>query len=444
MARWSSVALGLAFAGGGVSSIVEILYSWGLPEVIPHIELAVYLPVILLSICRWSRSRQAWDQPLVICSILVVLGLAWVDPSVRMRGMLMAAGFVTVIPVSQLIRETNAYRLCAAAFIVSSAFNLSVTLANSTAGYDPFSRMGTVVLDDRGRVTNSNQFGAQMAAAAVLAMAFHLASSHRSRVFPHTMTASRLLAISVIGAFCFGVFASASRGALAALAVASLALISLGTASGAKKTLRCILVIALTMALLTGTGTMEPVLARFHDSQDVESLGDRLPIWTSAFAAWVSSGRTFFIGVGTGGVDKALVEHAISDLRPRIGEDFIARKSSHNSYVEWILSYGLMGTVLGFALVFSLLRRAWNLDRWDGWAGRRALLLFLLANSMTTVVYRAPYAIPVEALLIALLLPANSAAYPGRALAARRVSREPGRSQFAPRTSEACGPSYQG
>jgi hypothetical protein len=425
MARWSTLALGLAFVGGGVSSIVEILYSWGLPEVIPNIELAVYLPVVLLSICRWSSSRQVWHRSFTICIILVIIGVAWVDPTERGRGMLMAAGVATVIPISQLIRETNAYRLCAAAFIVSSAFNLFVTLANSEAAYDPSSRMGTVVLDDRGRVTNSNQFGGQMAAAAVLAMAFFLVSSHRGRLPSQTMTASRLVAISATGAFCFGVFASASRGAIAALASASIALIFLGKANGVKKAFRCALVLLVTVALLTGTGTVEPLLGRFQDSHDVESLGDRLPIWTSALSAWLSSGRTFFIGVGTGGVDKALVEHAVSNLRPRIGEDLIARKSSHNSYVEWIVSYGLFGMLFGLGLVFSFVRRTWNLDSSDGWTGRRALLLFLLVHSMTTVVYRAPYAIPVEALLVALLLPPRSTVSLGQPFVTRRMIQEP-------------------
>lgn len=425
MAKWSSILLGLAFAGSGLSSIVEILYAWGVPEVIPYIELAVYLPVVVLAICRWGHNRQAWNRPLVACCILVALGVTWVDPTERGRGLLIAVGVITVIPVSQLIWETNAHRLCATLFIVSSAVNLAVTLANSTTGYDSFSRMGTVVLDDRGRVTNANQFGGQMAAAAVLAMAFYLVPSHRSKVLSCTMTAPRLLAISLIGAFFFGVFASASRGALAALAVASLALISLGAASGVKKTFRSLLVVILTVTLLTGTGTMEPVLARFQDSHDVESLGDRLPIWTSAVVAWVSRGKTFVMGVGTGGVDKALVEHSVSDLRPRVGEDLVARKSSHSSYVEWILSYGVLGLVSGSALVFSLLRHAWNLDRRDGWTGRRALLLFLLANSVTTVVYRAPYAVPLETLLVALVLPFRSAVYPARAFAVRRVNPKP-------------------
>lgn len=430
MAKWSSILLGLAFAGSGVSSIVEILYAWGVPEIIPYIELAVYLPVVVLSICRWGHNRQAWNRPLVACCILVVLGVTWVDPTERGRGLLIAVSVITVIPVSQLIWETNAHRLCATLFIVSSAVNLAVTLANSTTGNDSFSRMGTVVLDDRGRVTNANQFGGQMAAAAVLAMAFHLAPTHRARVLSRTMSVSRVLTILLIGGLCFGVFASASRGALMALAVASLALIFFGKEDGVKKTFRCMLVLALTAPLLAGTGTLETVLARFRDSRDVESFGDRLPIWKSAFAACMSNPRTLLIGVGTGGVDKAVVEYAVTDVAPRLGKDFIARKFSHSSYVEWLVSYGLLGLVSGSALVFSLLRRAWNLDRRDGWTGRRALLLFFLANSVVAVVYRTPYAIPLEALLVALVLPFRSAVHPAGAFTVRRVNPQPASSRL--------------
>ena len=406
MASWCLI---LAFVGAGVASLTGILHSWGLPENIPHLELMWYIPATGLGLVVWKRrTGKDWGAPLLLAVLLPLVGLLWVDPTERGRGLLIAASLSMVLPLSLLIKETRSHLLCVVVFLGSSAMNLLLTLVYSAGQGEQFGRMGTVILEDYGRVTNANQFGGQMAAATVLTLALGVALFRLPREqISRSVQFMRVLVIGSVGAFTFGVVASASRGALSALSISVATLIVFAAINVTKKAVLCCLVIGSMGIFFPGSGVLDRVLTRVQDVAEVRSAGDRLPIWESALSTWLANGRFLLIGVGTGGVDKAVVENSTVDLFPVVGQDMIARKSAHSTYVEWGLSYGVCGMLIGAALLVSLFQRSWKADRRDQNYGRIALLTFYLVISLTNVTYRAPYAIGFQALLLAYLLPSR-------------------------------------
>ena len=147
-------------------------------------------------------------------------------------------------------------------------------------------------------------------------------------------------------------------------------------------------------------------------------MGDRLPIWKAAIDAFRDHRWT---GVGTGGVEQILAQYMIELQGAHHDEFGIARKSAHNAYIEWALSMGIPGAVLGILVLLKAARAAIRLDRFESVSLRRALLLFCLVFGITIVLFRELYWIPVGSILLAILSRSvsNTTSIPQLSLASR-------------------------
>jgi O-antigen ligase len=133
------------------------------------------------------------------------------------------------------------------------------------------------------------------------------------------------------------------------------------------------------------------------------SFGDRTPIWTAAASVVTSGSSELIRGTGLGGSNKALAR-ADPDLETiRAGVDGISRVNAHNGYVDWIVSFGVVGAVIA---VFTLMFLSWRAITRDMLQGKhigQALLTAFLFASITGVPYGSAYSIAAGAVFLGYL-----------------------------------------
>jgi len=138
-------------------------------------------------------------------------------------------------------------------------------------------------------------------------------------------------------------------------------------------------------------GDINVVAERFKDIDELLTLHGRTEIWEEVWPILTSGPKQLLIGTGTGGVDKEIGTNSADLIGTGMGDDGIVRRGVHNAFFEWILSYGLLGVILGASALYAAIRRAWKLDRRDRSVYRRSLILFCLLVSMTSLIYRYPF-----------------------------------------------------
>jgi hypothetical protein len=394
------LSLILVFISGGFALLMPLFYASGLSETIPYPDRLLTIPALLLGIASWWRvpsAARSW--PVLACVVFSFLGVLLADETERGRGMLIFAGIAAAVPIASLIIELKATRLCAQVFITSSALSMLILMIAS-GGLSGNGRFGLLVLNDV-RVSNPNNFSAQMGFAAILTMSLMQRKKNKNLTRSSISFRKRDAQLAILlSFFVLGILMSASRGAIITL----LAVSTLFIASTRTKSMhRIVLCSVLSLVTLVILNTNNVINARFQDTEGVIALGDRLPIWQEAIHITQSDMRFFWLGVGTGGAEKALAESSSFDNSTRRGEDGVARKATHNSYVEWTLTHGLVGALLASWLFFYAVRRCWRLDRIDQSSDRKMLLAFCMIISMVTALYRTPFATPLCALSLAML-----------------------------------------
>ena len=126
----------------------------------------------------------------------------------------------------------------------------------------------------------------------------------------------------------------------------------------------------------------------------------RFMVWRSAIEAWASDPQYFLIGTGTGVAPDVLGEFNEYVLPDGVT---VAAADSHNAFVEWGLSFGLIGMVAGTCLMLATWRRAYQLDRRHGNVGRRAVLLCFCMTSMYYVTFYQLLFVVAGAMILAML-----------------------------------------
>jgi O-antigen ligase len=205
----------------------------------------------------------------------------------------------------------------------------------------------------------------------------------------------------------FGCVLTASRGAFVALAAAIWLLVFFGTRLQQSSRLKdlaalgCVLLTVMTFA--AGTSSFRPwntLQSRFSTPTAVLTASGRLGLWKNALRTWHSSTRYFVAGTGTGVAPEVLArQHGY--LMPD-GVSF-RPLDCHNAFVEWLVSYGLLGAAAGLCVIFRAQRQAQRLDRRDGTVNRRAILLCFGLLSMNLVTFYDPMFIAAGALILAML-----------------------------------------
>ncbi len=408
MRKWSLI---VAFAACGFSSLLPVFYNLGLPEVVPYPDRLLSLPALLFGMASWRR-RWSFSHglPALFCFGLFFAGVLVVDETERGRGMLVFAGVAAAIPISALLIELKAARLCAQVFVFASLGNMLILLLAS-GGFTGVGRFGMLALNDI-RVSNPNGFAAQMGFAAVLSMA--LMHEQRNKVLTKIkthLTQRDIQHYFLLALFGLGILMSASRGMILTLiAVVTLRILS-GNTRAIHRIILCVSLFLVATLILSGENQ---IVSRFRDTEDIAALGNRLPIWQAGLEILQSETSNLWYGVGTGGTEKTLAEYLPRDHSSRAGEDGISRRATHNSYVEWVLSHGLIGIPFGLWLIVAAIRNSTRLDRFDRSTDRRTLLAFCAIISMSTVLYRATYATALCTLLLTMLSGPFLAAWPNR------------------------------
>lgn len=394
------LSLILVFISGGLASLNPLFYGAGLPESIRYPDRLLYIPAVLFGLASWRRVPSiARSWPVVACVAFSLIGVFIVEETERGRGLLIFAGIAAAVPIAALIVELKATRLCVQVFIAASVLNMLLLFFASGSLVD-IGRFGSLVVNDI-RVSNPNGFAAQMGFAAILTMSL----MQRDRSNSHTGNSIRLSTrdaqlMLILALLVLGILLSASRGAIATLFAVSIIFIS----SARTKVLhRMLLCGGLSLVTLLIVSTDNQIVSRFQDREGVVALGDRLPIWQEAIRVAQSNSRYFWYGVGTGGAEKALALNNSFENSTRVGEDGVARKATHNSYVEWFLTHGLVGVLLAIWLLVVIVRVSLRFDRVDQSADRKMFLAYCAIISMVTALYRVPFATPLCALSMAML-----------------------------------------
>ena len=380
--------------------------------VIPFINLVMYIPAVLIGSWYWWKGRSfAGSWPVIACVILVWVGLAYAGNSESDRGLLIAALLTIVLPVAALIVEKRAWLMCAKTYVIANAVAMAMALWYETRGDLANSwlvvyRFGFLWSEDGStELGNPNQVGGQLAFASVIAFIIYLKDfSARKRRASGPVGANLYLGLAVF--LSLGCLLTASRGAAACWLVGMGMLTIWGTRSQSparQKGLAFLMAGGVLLAVFgvvaSGSSPWENLQKRIGDDS-VFSMGNRMQIWQDAYIAWTSDPDFILRGAGTGMADEVLGRITVDAEEDDYG---VLRKNCHNSFVELILSFGILGIICGTALAASMFHKALLLDHGERNVGRLAILLTALVFAMTAVSYRHPCWLATGSLILAMV-----------------------------------------
>lgn len=370
---------------GGLTIVFDIMRAQlGLWSV-PALYLIPFLPGAfvgaLVFIFRYSHARL----PFLLVGTLVMLGLTWSDSGEILNGMLFTVTIIATMSIGSLFATSDTWWSAARYFIAGALISSLVLYFDFQLGTQSV-RLGAVVVDGT-RVMEPNLASVMFATATIsaLTLAFNSRTGNVARVL--------LLMISVW--FVWIILLSGSRGGTATVVAAIVALLLFGTSKWAKVVLSgatAIATVAVFWMLQNGTGLV--LLDRFA-STGSSNIGGRTEIWRQ-------SARLFLfewdwpqqlLGAGTGSAPYSLGRFA-----PQVGWTLshrtyglageVLRVNTHSGFVEWLLTFGLLGIAIGvFALVHACIR-CYLIDRNQLLASGMAFLTVFLITSLTLISFR--------------------------------------------------------
>lgn len=230
---------------------------------------------------------------------------------------------------------------------------------------------GQLVYRVSGGLGHPNQLGGFLVVLVPLAIASALAA-RTSRIFALTVAATAVM----------GIYASYSRGALLALAVAGIVFLRART-----------LVLAIPLVLLAAVTLAPDTLhERFETATSSGSeLASRDDIWDTAVAIWEVDP---IVGHGLGSFPSAYAESRApgKDFLPNTL--FLPPPHAHNVYLHLLAEQGLVGLLVFLAVVAAALGHAVRLRRsarpWISWYGRAilgAMAAFLIHNLLDVTLF---------------------------------------------------------
>lgn len=299
-------------------------------------------------------------------------------------------------------------------YVFANAFALGLALwfeyqAHGIKMLSTLYRFGFLMNDDGTmKLANPNVVGGQLAFAAVLAFILHLRTGARANPYGKAADRPRRFSLAWTVFLSMGCALTASRGAFFAWLGGMLLLMFKGTNSQEPHRLRdlvavCSVLLCVTLFAAMGTG-FRPwgnLQSRLDaDTAEVFTASGRVMIWQSALDTWCSSTRYFLFGAGTGAAPEALGQYLGITKFDGVTPGAL---DAHNAFVEWGLSYGLVGMVGGLCLLGAIFRNARRMDRRDGTVNRQAILACFCLASMTYVTFYQLFFVASGALILSML-----------------------------------------
>lgn len=405
------LALGLAFFAIGLQFCFPRWFAFLRLPLIPFLGLAMCLPATLLGVRSWLRGRSfATSWPVVVCALLVWASLVHAEESQSKRPFYFAALLTMTLPVAALIAHQRAWAFCAKAFILGSAAATLIVawlqlvvergwmnIANIRFGMFYHQSFGE-------RATNPNEVGFHLAVAAVLAFVLYLQGGAAGCDSCRSSGGLGLVWTAILTSGCL---LTVCRGAIVALAAGFSILLLRGTRSQHIGRLRELVVAAalgltllLFLAVASGRTPWEGLKNRFVGDGTVTTLGNRLGIWQNVYRAIGSNPKYLWFGTGTGMASQVLGRFDIGALEDNYGQ---LHRNCHNIYLDWILTYGLVGLAAGACLVLAVWHRAVELDRRDGGVARISFLATVSLLGMTGTMYQQVTWAAIGSLVLAML-----------------------------------------
>ncbi|MEE8452409.1 MAG: O-antigen ligase family protein [Thermoguttaceae bacterium] len=405
----------LAFASAGLNFIALRIGNVFYAESPLFINVALCVPAAALGAAGWFTTRsfaRAW--PVVVCVLLAWIGLLYAFEIEKNRGIVAASYLAMALPIGALIVQHRCWWLCAKVYVITNAVALAVALWFE---YQAFGvhigrasfRFGWLWSDDGMRRSNPNVVGGQLAFAALLAFMLYM-RENASREANGRSDAADAKRFSLGWTFflTMGVLLTASRGAFMAW-FASLGVVWFwGSRSSGSETLKNLVAVSVLLltamvfvAVAVGFAPWATLQERIeHVASSASSPTGRLVVWQNSLSIWWSHPQYFLIGTGTGVAPDVLGEYAGYVMKDGVT---VAAADAHNGFVEWGLSFGLIGIVAGVCMLLAMWRRAFGLDRRHGSVNRRAVLLCFCLISMYYVTFYQLLFVAAGALILAML-----------------------------------------
>lgn len=408
------LALKLAFFVLGFSFMllkINELFALGTPLVFAA---SLLLPAAVLGgLAWWSVDSFARSWPVVLCVAISTLGMLYAGAEENRRGLAAATYLILVPPIAALIVKHRCWWLCARVYVLANASALAWALwleyrQHGLALLFSARRFGFLWSNDRTmKLANPNMVGVQLAFAAVLAFALYLKETSRDNERSGVPRRGGLLGLGCLGLLVLGCLLTASRAAFVAMAAGLLVLLLWETKNQLPSRLKGLVAAGCVLAALTafvvvssGFRPWHTLGTRFDSITSVVTASGRVNLWTKACQAWCSDSRVFWVGTGTGTAPEMF---SLAN-RFTMGDGItICPIDTHNTFCEWLLSYGVLGLVAGVPLVFVVGGRAQRLDRRDGMVTRRAILLCFFLTAMNLVAFYDMFFVAAGALVLAML-----------------------------------------
>lgn len=466
----------MAVAIGGLAITLRRLGDFCGVEFPEIIHFVIYAPAVALGVLSWLvRPSPLSHWSVVLVMAIPLLGLFYGESSSFSTSAVIAFYLLSGPAIASLIVESRSWRRVARwtvlvnAFVVFLAFYLTYRNYQGSF-YHTFVKFGYLPLEDQTFGANPNQMGGQLAFASVLGLVLFFRSGQpnpgghpplcpktggtetlgESRLAPGSHRGLSLLfaeqpifaeqptkavietTFSLGKADWFvllaalvttvGCFMTGSRGAVLSLFVGGFVVVAGSVGLQPLQRLRDLMVLtvlfltaSLLLTSLLGVNPILRLMERFsgEDVTTVATAGNRLLIWENVIKVWTRDPARLLVGTGTGGADVALGE---LDPGATLDDSGEFRRNCHNAFLEWLLSYGIIGSLPGILFVTFLLSRAIQLDQSERTTLRTGLLATLFAFAMTAVVYR-HLCWPIEAaLVLAFLCEYRFAPYTGPGL----------------------------
>jgi hypothetical protein len=325
---------------------------------------------------------------------MMLAGILWTDETEFGRSLLLAGAFLVTLPVAALINE----RLWWHDFARTFGFATVATMLIAAPHVSATLRWGTILDRTSTPLTNPDTVGLQAGLAAVLLMG---TAPRRTRLWSLYLPVASLLIVLVL---------SATLTALIAFVV-GLALTLLWRA-------RNDLYRVLTLIVPIALGALAMALANtpFLPESFYRQLGDRFThsdetimaslqarqLMLSYGLERLSERHNWMIGFGTGSPDKVLGE-SLEFRSAAQGRDNVRRVYCHNTFLWWIMSFGLLGLIVCGWLATEIARGALRLDTVERSWVRIAVLMYAMLGGMGGVINQEPFWIAFGSLLWAML-----------------------------------------
>lgn len=376
-----------------------------LPGIWRFLYLIVLIPSVIMGSITWSKTNTIGRSPIMITSLMMMFfGIFWVDLTERSRGLLLFTQIAVMFPISSLIIYTKSGRILAQVYIVASIIALGLMISSSTSILTTSNfRLAFMVNDEV--LTNPNNIGASLIFAIILTIILGqlgLKPNNESDELVHMQAHIWVVVLIFLG---IGVALTASRTSVVTLTIVSAWIIT-KLSSRLITPLIILLLLVGSLILLSGYSPLNNIFSRLsYDNPTVTTFGGRLIIWENVGTVLNSDPRIFLFGTGTGGVEKQLGIYIQEGAR--IGPDNIRRKSSHNTFIEYGLSYGFIGCVIGLGLLVKIILRSRELDDLQGVHSRTIILVTTLIISMGIPIQRQTFWIAIGSLFLAMLSDQN-------------------------------------